>query len=419
MSREAARGERGPQPGSHARQPRMGPERGSRVGVPEGAPQAERRSGAGGAPAATKVVLVHDWLTGMRGGEKVLELLCEAYPTADLLTLFHVPGSVSPAIERLRPRTSALQHVPGIRRFYRYCLPLFPAVIEQFDLDQYDLVISTSHCAAKAVVKTGRARHLCYCFTPMRYAWDQFDAYFGEGRVGRMKSRALRPALNALARWDASTAGRVDRYVAISQHVASRIRRYYNREADVIYPPVDTGFYSPDDTVRPDNFLLIVSALVPYKRIDVAIEASRLSNTPLRIVGSGPERDALAAVVRRTGADVQLLGTLSDEDVRNLYRRAAAVLLPGEEDFGIAPVEAQACGTPVIALARGGALETVVDGVTGVLVDEPTPDALAAGIARAAQLPFDRAAIRAHAVKFDRAVFSRAMQSTIESLAHG
>ena len=174
----------------------------------------------------TRIALVHDWLTGMRGGEKALELLCEAYPYADLFTLFHVPGSVSPAIERLRPRTSVLQRLPGMRRYYRYCLPLFPAAIEQFDLDRYDLIISTSHCAAKAVVKTGRARHLCYCFTPMRYAWDQFDAYFGEGRVGTTKNRVLRPVLRALARWDAATAGRVDRYVAISQHVASRIRRY-------------------------------------------------------------------------------------------------------------------------------------------------------------------------------------------------
>ena len=365
-----------------------------------------------------KVVLVHDWLTGMRGGEKVLEILCEAYPAADLITLFHVPGSVSPAIERLRPRSSVLQHVPGMRRFYRHCLPLFPAVIEQFDLDQYDLVISTSHCAAKSVVKTGRARHLCYCFTPMRYAWDQFDAYFGEARIGSMKSRLMRPVLSALARWDAATAGRVDRYVAISQHVASRIRRYYNRDADVIYPPVDTGFYSPDDTVATDNFLLIVSALVPYKRIDVAIEASRLSQTPLRIVGGGPEYDALAALAARSGADVQLLGSLPDEDVRDLYRRATAMLLPGEEDFGIAPVEAQACGTPVIALARGGALETVIDGVTGVLVDASTPEAFAAGIRRAKELTFDRSAIRAHAVQFDRAVFSRAIQLTIDGLGH-
>jgi glycosyltransferase involved in cell wall biosynthesis len=365
-----------------------------------------------------RIALVHDWLTGMRGGEKVLEVLCEAYPTADLLTLFHVRGSVSPAIERRLPRTSVLQHLPGIRRFYRYCLPLFPAAIEQFDLDQYDLVISTSHCAAKAVVKTGRARHLCYCFTPMRYAWDQFDAYFGETRVGPIKSRVLRPVLGALARWDAGTAGRVDRYVAISEHVASRIKRYYNREAGVIYPPVDTGFYSPDDAVASENFLLIVSALVPYKRIDVAIEASRLSGTPLRIIGNGPEREALATLAAKSGSDIQLLGSLSDGEVRDFYRRAAAVLLPGEEDFGIVPVEAQACGTPVIALARGGALETVIDGVTGVLVDDPAPEAFAAGIARATQMSFDRAVIRAHAVTFDSAVFSRAIQSSIESLVN-
>ncbi len=365
-----------------------------------------------------KIALVHDWLTGMRGGEKVLELLCEAYPSADLFTLFHVRGTVSPAIERLRPRTSVLQKLPGMPRLYRYCLPLFPTAIEQFDLDQYDFVISTSHCAAKAVVKTGRARHLCYCFTPMRYAWDQFDAYFGEGRVGTMKSRALRPVLGALARWDAATAGRVDRYVAISQHVASRIRRYYNRDADVIYPPVDTGFFSPDDMVARENFLLIVSALVPYKRIDVAIKASRLSNMPLRIVGDGPERDALTKLVAATGADVRMLGSLADEDVRDQYRRASALLLPGEEDFGIVPVEAQACGTPVVALGRGGALETVIDGVTGVLVDDPAPDAFAAGIARAQQIPFDAAVLRRHALKFDRAVFERSIHTTIESLAH-
>ena len=358
----------------------------------------------------------------MRGGEKVLELLCQAYPDADLLTLFHVPGSVSPAIERLRPRTSWLQHLPGARRFYRYMLPLFPAAIEHFDLDAYDLVISTSHCAAKAVVKTGRARHLCYCFTPMRYAWDQFDVYFGEERVGKLANRLLRPMMRALARWDAATAGRVDRYVAISQHVASRIERYYNRDAVVIYPPVDTRFYCPagdGEAVVPEDFLLVVSALVPYKRIDIAIEASRLSGVPLRIVGDGPERGALTKLAAAGGGShVQLLGALSDAEIRDLYRRAAAVLLPGEEDFGIVPVEAQACGRPVVALARGGALETVIDNVTGVLVSEPTPAAFAAGIARARSIAFDPRVIRQHALKFDRAVFERSIHNTIESLAH-
>ena len=362
--------------------------------------------------SAPRVVLVHDWLTGMRGGEKVLEVLCQLYPAADLLTLVHVPGSVSPAIERLRPRASFLQRVPGIGRVYRYCLPLFPMAIEQFDLDAYDLVISTSHCAAKAVVKTGRARHLCYCFTPMRYAWDQFDAYFGTGRVGPLANRLLRPALAALARWDAGTAGRVDRYVAISQHVASRIGQYYNREAAVIYPPVDTEFYRPDSTAH-EGFLLIVSALVPYKRIDLAIEASWLAGLPLRIVGHGPERERLMKMAEAQPLDVEFLGSLPNEDIRDLYRRAAAVLLPGEEDFGIAPVEAQACGRPVVALARGGALETVIDGVTGVLVTESSPEAFAAGIARGMRTPFDSAVIRRHAEQFDVSVFTRAIQHAI------
>ena len=365
-----------------------------------------------------RIVLVHDWLTGMRGGEKVLEMLCEMHPGADLLTLVHVPNSVSPSIERLRPRTSILQRLPGIARFYRYCLPLFPTVIEQFDLDQYDLVISTSHCAAKAVVKTGRARHLCYCFTPMRYAWDQFDAYFSEAQVGPLANRALRPALRALARWDAATAGRVDRYVAISQHVASRIRRYYNRDAHVIYPPVDTGFYCPDATT-PENFLLIVSALVPYKRIDLAIDACHLSGIPLRIAGDGPERERLMKYAADRRADVEFLGSVSNEDIRSLYRRSTAVLLPGEEDFGIVPVEAQACGRPVIALGRGGALETVIDGVTGVLVRESSPEAFAAGIARARQIRFDPVPIRHHATQFDRSVFARSIETAIESLTHG
>jgi glycosyltransferase involved in cell wall biosynthesis len=359
-----------------------------------------------------RVALVHDWLTGMRGGEKVLEVLCGLYPSADLFTLVHVPESVSPTIERLHPRTSFLQHLPGIRHYYRYCLPLFPLAVEQFDLDRYDLVVSTSHCAAKAVVKTGRARHLCYCFTPMRYAWDQFEAYFGARQVGPVASRLLQPALGALSRWDAATAGRVDRYVAISQHVARRIRRYYNRDANVIYPPVDTTFYTADGTAS-ESFLLMVSALVPYKRIDLAIEASRIAGLRLRIVGHGPERERLMTFADERRADVEFLGSLADENIRELYRQSAAVLLPGEEDFGIAPVEAQACGRPVVALARGGALETVIDGVTGVLVEESSAPAFAAGITRALQTRFDRSAIRRHALQFDVSVFADAIQHAI------
>jgi glycosyltransferase involved in cell wall biosynthesis len=225
----------------------------------------------------------------------------------------------------------------------------------------------------------------------------------------------MRPVMARLARWDRETAARVDRYVAISHYVAGRIGRYYNRVASVVYPPVDTLFFAPSG-VAPERYALVVSALVPYKRVDLAVEACARAGLPLKVVGDGPER---AVLERRAKGDTTFLGRRSDEEVRELYRRAAVVLLPGEEDFGIVPVEAQACGTPVIALGRGGALETVLDGVTGVLVGESTPAALAAGIARAQQIPFDRAVIRTHAVRFDRAVFSRAMQSTIESLAHG
>jgi glycosyltransferase involved in cell wall biosynthesis len=357
-----------------------------------------------------RVALVHDWLTGMRGGEKVLEAVCALFPDASLFTLVHVPGTVSPAIERLSPRASFLSFLPGASRLYRHLLPLFPFAVEQFDVDEYDLVISSSHCAAKSVVRPGRARHVCYCHTPMRYVWDQRDAYFGPARLGARGAAALRPVLAWLARWDASTTHRVDRYLANSQHVARRIGQYYNRQATVIYPPVDTEFYCPDATV-PTPSVLVVSALVPYKRIDVAIEGCRQAGVALRIVGWGPEAARLRAMA---GRGVEFLGRCSDEEIRGCYRQAGVVLLPGEEDFGIVPVEAQACGRPVVALGRGGALETVIDGVTGVLVSSDSPEAFAAGIRRALDAPFDTAAIRHHAETFGRAGFSDTFRTVIE-----
>jgi len=360
-----------------------------------------------------RVALVHDWLTGMRGGEKVLEVLCELYPAAEIFTLLHLPGSVSATIERHRIHVSFVQRLPGAARHYRSYLPLFPAAVERFDLSGFDLVISTSHCVAKSAVKAPGAHHFCYCLTPMRYAWDQFDAYFGPDRVGRLPSAALRVVMGGLARWDRATAGRPDRYVAISQYVARRIRRYYNREAEVVYPPVDTVFYQPVQ-VAPDDYCLVVSALVPYKRVDLAIDACRLAGIPLRIVGQGPER---ARLERLAGPEVKFLGGLTDEEIRVLYQRAAAVLLPGEEDFGIVPLEAQACGRPVVALGRGGALETVVDGMTGLLVEASTPAAFADALARVRQATFDPAAIRRHAERFSRERFAAEIRAAIAETA--
>ncbi|MEX2273448.1 MAG: glycosyltransferase [Vicinamibacterales bacterium] len=346
----------------------------------------------------------------MRGGEKVLEALCRLFPQAELYTLVHRRGSVSPLIENRRVHRSVVAGLPLAATRYREYLPLFPFAIEQFDFDGYDLVISSSHCAAKSVVVPGRTTHVCYCHSPMRYAWDQFDAYFGADRVGRVGSSLLRRVMAHLARWDRATADRPDRYVANSQYVAGRIDRYYNRVASVVYPPVDTDFFTPDAT-RPRNHYLIVSALVPYKRVEIALEACRSLGRPLIVAGDGPDR---ARLEKTAGPDVSFIGSQSNDQLRELYQSAHAVLLPGEEDFGIVPVEAQACGTPVVAFGRGGALETVQDGVTGILVDQQTPDAFAAGIERAGQIAWDRAGIRASAERFTEAAFALGFSAIVE-----
>jgi len=368
-----------------------------------------------------KVALVHDWLTGMRGGEKVLDVLCELFPDADLFTLVHRRGSVSPAIERRRIITSLVQRLPWAATRYRSYLPLFPFAIEQFSFDRYDLVVSSSHCAAKAVIVPGRTRHIAYCHSPMRYAWDQFDEYFGPARVGRRMSRwVYRPLLARLARWDAATAPRVHRFVANSRHVAGRIQRYYNRTSTVVYPPVDTNFFQPSPADAPAATTaasaLVVSALVPYKRVDRAIEACALAGIPLRIAGDGPDRERLQRQAGDTqgGSAVTFLGPVSDEVLRDEYRAARAVIMPGEEDFGIVPLEAQACGRPVVALARGGALETVKNGQTGLLFPEPTAASLAETLRVASTWRFDAARIRAHAETFSREAHATQLRAVID-----
>ena len=358
----------------------------------------------------TRVALVHDWLTGMRGGEKVLEAIASFYPDAPIYTLLHVPGSVSAALEAHEIRTSFVQRLPGAARHYRQYLPLFPRAIESFDFSGYDFVISTSHCVAKSVIVPPATPHLCYCHSPMRYAWDQFDAYFGPAQVGRVRSAAMRRLMQRMARWDAATADRVDAFVANSQYVAGRIGRYYNRVATVVYPSVDTDFYQPDSARRAEPFFLVVSALVPYKRLEVAIEAVRAAKGTLKIVGRGPEEARLRTLA---GPETEFTGWLSDAEVRRLYQQCQAVLMPGVEDFGMVPVEAQACGRPVVALAEGGALESVIDGETGILVHESTSSAFADALQRVTSARFDTDVIRRHAERFSIPRFKREMQQAI------
>ncbi len=361
-----------------------------------------------------RIALVHDWLTGMRGGEKCLEVLCRHCPDADLFTLLHAPGRLSRAIEAMDVRTSFLQHLPGAWRWYRYLLPIMPAAIESFRLGRYDLVVSLSHCVAKGVRPPHGVPHVCYCFTPMRYAWHMRQSYFT--RTG-LKGVLLEALLAWVRRWDRESAARVTHFIAISQTVRQRIRECYGRDSVVIYPPVDTDFFYPEK-VRRDEYYLVVSAFAPYKRIDLAVEACRRLGRHLLIIGTGQEERRLRALA---GPTIRFAGWQSNDVVRDHLRRCRALVFPGEEDFGIVPVEANACGTPVIAFGRGGAIETLVPAgglaePTGAFFEEQTPEALIDAIVsfELRREQFAPAACRRQAERFDRRFFERQL---IEFLA--
>lgn len=362
-----------------------------------------------------KVALVHDWLTGMRGGEKVLSVLCESFPSADLYTLVHAKGKVSSAIENRRIFTSFIQKLPFAKKAYRSYLPLFPMAIEGMRLKGYDLVISTSHCVAKGVIPPPNALHICYIHTPMRYVWDMYHEYLG-GRRG-LSAMLASGIAHYLRLWDASSASRVDRFIANSWNIARKVRRYYGRNAEVIHPPVDCSKFSPGG--KTGEYYLVVSAFVPYKRVDLAIRAMNSSGRRLVIAGRGPEEKRLKKLAM---ANVEFTGWKTDAELSRLYQGARALIFPGEEDFGIAPLEAMASGRPVIAFGRGGALETVVPpgtgrGATGLFFMEQEPRALAEAMTvfeRSEQL-FRPEAIREHALGFDRSVFKERLLKSIEA----
>ena len=364
-----------------------------------------------------KMALVHDWLTGMRGGEKCLEILCELYPQADLYTLIHLKDRLSTVIEGREIRTSFLQHLPGIARYYRYCLPLFPSAIEQIDLKAYDLVVSTSHCVAKGALPRPDALHISYCLTPMRYVWDMRGEYLQNGHGGI--ERLIVPFFSHYLRmWDVASSHRVDEFVAISRHVQKRVRRFYGRDSTVIYPPVDCDFFCPAPTpARGGDYFLMVTAPAPYKRLDLAIEAFNRLGRRLVVVGDGPDLKGYKRMAKR---NVEFVGWQGDERVRDYYRGCRAFVFPGEEDFGIAPVEAQACGRPVIAFGRGGILETVNPlpnpEATGVFFDQASADSLVEAIHVFEKNieRFDPHGIRHHATRFHKNRFRDQIHSLID-----
>lgn len=353
-----------------------------------------------------RVVLVHDWLLGMRGGEKVLEPMCRRWPHADLFTLVHNRAAISADIRRCRIHAGFLQRLPGVAHYYRYLLPIMPWAVN-WQLPACDLVVSSSHCVAKGVTVPAGVPHICYCHTPMRYAWTMRHQYFSQSRFSP-KAWLRNRILDSLREWDRRSADGVTHFIANSRVVQNRIRDCYGRGSTVIYPPADTDYYCPAAVERGDYYLAF-SAFAPYKRLDLAIAACNQLQRRLVVIGSGQDAKKLRRLAGRT---ITFLGWQSDESVRDHLRRCSALLFPGEEDFGIVPVEAQACGTPVIAYGRGGATETVVPFVgdwqgkpsppTGVWFAEQTVDCLAQAIEQFERecSSFDPAALRRHALQF-------------------
>ena len=352
-----------------------------------------------------RVAIVHDWLNGMRGGEKVLEMLLELFPDATIYTLLHERGKVSQTIESHRIVTSWLDSIPGVYAHYRNLLPLFPGAIESFDLSSFDLIVSSSHSVAKGV-RPGKALHICYCHTPMRYVWDAEDDY----NFNAVRHLALRVIRTRLQRWDCEAAHRVHHFLANSQFVRERIQTYYGREATVIYPPVDTDFFQPAIETGREDFYLAAGALVPYKRFDLIVEAFKHLRRRLIIAGHGSELQKLR---KMAPSNVEVRGRVADEELRRLYQGAKAMVVAAREDFGIVAAEAQSCGCPVIAFGAGGSPEIVQDGINGLLFAEQHADDIVRAVLRSEPMTWPIEQVRQKVERFSRENFKTQIRSFI------
>jgi glycosyltransferase involved in cell wall biosynthesis len=362
---------------------------------------------------AMKVAIVHYWLTGMRGGEKVVEALCELFPGADIFTNVYVPERVSATIRRHRVRTTFVNRLPFAASARAY-LALMPVALEQLDLRGYDLIISNESGPAKGVVPPLDAMHICYCLSPMRYAWDLYQDYLASS--GPVARALMRPAMHYLRMWDLASAARVDHFATLSEHTRRRVAKYYRRDAEIIHPPVDTHRFSPRG--ERGDFYLVVGATEAYKRVDLAVEAFNRLGRPLVVIGEGPEDPRLR---RLAGPNVTLLGAQPDEVLQRHYASCRALIFPGEEDFGIVPVECMASGRPIIAYGRGGVLDTIVDGETGVLFREQTVESLIDAVVRyeRSEREFSPERLAEHARAFDREHFKARFGAMVERVMRG
>ncbi|MCX5749224.1 MAG: glycosyltransferase [Candidatus Saganbacteria bacterium] len=356
-----------------------------------------------------KVALVHDWLTGMGGAERVLEDLCGIFPEAPVYTSVCDKDRLSDTLRKKDIRTSFIQKLPFAKQRYRDYLPLMPFAFESFDLKGYDLVISSSHACAKGVMTGPNTCHICYCYTPMRYAWDMYHEYLRFEKVRGLK-RLLAPlAMLYLRTWDRISSKRADHFIAISDFVAGRIKKYYGRESTVIYPPIDASKFKP--AAGTGGYYLAVSRLVPQKRTDIVIEAFNKLGYPLKVIGTGRDMADLKAIA---GPSVEMLGFVSDPELAEYLSGCKALVFASHEDFGIVPLEAQASGRPAIVYGKGGAGETIIPGKTGIIFEEQTPGSIIDAVKKFEKMSFDSAAIRKHAEDYDKEIFKRKIIEFVE-----
>ncbi len=347
-----------------------------------------------------KIAIIHDWLTNMGGAERVILAFHDIFPDAPIYTTVYNPDKLPEEFRKMDIRTSFIQKFPKAKTKYNMYLPFMPTAFEQFDLSEYDVVLSSSSSCAKGVITRPDTLHICYCHTPMRYAWDFYNEY--KESAPKWQKRFIPYLMNYIRMWDRLSADRVDYFIANSNAVAKRIKKYYRKDSVVINPPVNAEFYNPID--EDGDYFLIVSRLVEYKRIDIAVEAFNDLGLPLIIIGDGPEKEKLQKMAKN---NIKFLGRIPDEEVRKYYAKCRAFIFPGEEDFGITPLEAQASGRPVIAFGKGGVLDSVIEGVTGIFFKEQNKESLKEAIIKFKDMKFDKNAIRKHAEKFDINVFKQ------------
>ncbi len=347
-----------------------------------------------------KLAITHEWLVHPGGSEKVVEAFHEIFPDAALYTLVYNKNSMPPQFSEMDIRTTFLQSFAAARKNYQPFLPFMPTAFKSLDLKGYDVVLSSSHACAKMLSLSSSTLHICYCYTPMRYVWDFYEIY--KNRLNPVKRKLFSLAAAYLRREDIISAQTVHHFIAISNHVKKRIQRTYDRDSDVIYPPVNTEYFVPDNQKKQTDEFLIVSRLVPYKKIHIAVEAFNALGLPLRVIGEGQDLDTLKKIAK---PNIVFTGRLPDEDVLHAYQTCRALIFPQEEDFGIAALEAQACGKPVIAYKDGGALDTVIEGKTGLFFKPQAPAALVESVNLFQNLTFHPDEIRKHALSFSMGVF--------------